>query len=190
MKEKKQEESPKVRIIKIIIPFFIVVTIAGIWFLKNKEKQELLSSENLTSETTKEANKDFDLHVTEELDLEKLKSYGLPIVIDFGADSCVPCKEMAPVIAKLNEELRGKAIIKFVDVWKYEELAKGYPITVIPTQVFFDKNGKPFNPSDPQGVQMNMYSLKDTNEHVFTTHEGGMTEEMILDALKEMGLEE
>lgn len=37
---------------------------------------------------------------------------------------------------------------------------------------------------------MNMYSLKDTNEHVFTTHEGGMTEEMILAILNEMGMED
>ncbi|OLN32939.1 Thioredoxin [Desulfosporosinus metallidurans] len=39
-------------------------------------------------------------------------------MIDFGADSCVPCKEMAPVLKKLNTEMQGKAIVKFVDVWK------------------------------------------------------------------------
>jgi len=37
---------------------------------------------------------------------------------------------------------------------------------------------------------MNMYHLKDTKEHVFTTYEGVMTEEMILAVLKEMGLKE
>jgi thioredoxin 1 len=189
MKKKKQEASPNGRIIKIIIPFFIVVVIAGIWFLKNKEKQESLSSKILTSETSEGDNQDLDLYVTKAIDLEKLKSYGLPIMIDFGADSCIPCKEMAPILAKLNEELRGKAIIKFVDVWKYKDLAQDYPISVIPTQIFFDKDGKPYTPSDSQSIEMNMYSLKETNEHVFTTHEGGMTEEMILDTLNEMGLE-
>ena len=133
-------------------------------------------------------NKDFGLHVTEEIDIEKLKSYGLPIVIDFGADSCIPCKEMAPVLRDLNTELKGKAIIKFIDVWKYRDLGEGYPISVIPTQVFIDSNGKPYKPNDPQTMQMSLYSSRASGEHVFTAHHGGMTKEQLLRALKEMGL--
>jgi thioredoxin 1 len=180
MGDKKLTKLSQGLVIKIIAPVLIVAVIIGIWFIKNTDKSPAITNDN----------SDFALHVTEKIDLEQLKSYAIPIMIDFGADSCIPCKEMAPVLAKLNEELQGKAIIKFVDVWKYQELAEGYPISVIPTQVFFDKDGKPYTPSDPQASQMNMYSLKDTNEHVFTTHEGGMTKEMILAALKEMGLEE
>lgn len=180
MEEKKQTKLSQGLAIKLIIPVLIIAVVVAIWFVKNTDKPPAITSDN----------PDFALHVTEEIDHEKLKSYGLPILIDFGADSCIPCKEMAPVLEKLNKELQGKAIIKFVDVWKYPELAQNYPISVIPTQVFFDKEGKPYTPSDPQASQMNMYSLRDTNEHVFTTHEGGMTEEMILAAFKEMGLEE
>lgn len=180
MEDKKRIKLSQGLAIKIIIPVLIVAVIIGIWVIKNTDK----------SPATTNDNPDFALHVTEKIDLEQLKSYGLPIMIDFGADSCIPCKEMAPVLVKLNEKLQGKAIIRFVDVWKYQELAEGYPISVIPTQVFFNKDGKPYTPSDPQASQMNMYSLKNTNEHVFTTHEGGMTEEMILAALREMGLEE
>jgi thioredoxin 1 len=95
---------------------------------------------------------------------------------------------MAPVLKELNEELKGKAIIKFVDVWKYQELAQGYPISLIPTQIFIDANGKPFKPKDPQASQMKMYSTKDKGEHVFTAHEGGMTKDQLLSALKEMGM--
>jgi len=134
-----------------------------------------------------EPNPDFSLYVTESLDLEKLKSYGLPIMIDFGADSCVPCKEMAPILKDLNARLQGKVIIRFVDVWKNPNLAEGYPIRVIPTQMFFDSEGEPYRPSDPDASGMLMYVLKDTQEHVFTAHEGGMTEEMILQGLREMG---
>lgn len=189
MEDKKQGILSRGRAVKIIIPVLIVIVIGAIWLLKNTGSQ-VPSDAGLSSKTDADANPDYDLHVTEAIDLKKLKSYGLPIIVDFGADSCIPCKEMAPVLEKLNKEMRGKAIIKFVDVWKYQELAQDYPISVIPTQVFFDKDGKPFTPSDPEGMKMNMYSLRDTNEHVFTTHEGGMTEEMILAALKEMGLEE
>jgi len=164
---------------KILIPVLIVVAIGITWFVKNSAKTPIVVDDN----------PNFALHVTDTLDLQKLKSYGVPIIIDFGADSCIPCKEMAPVLKELNEELRGKVIIKFVDVWKYQSLAEGYPISVIPTQVFFDKNGDPFTPKDPEASQMQMYSAKDTKKHVFTTHEGGMTKEQILAVFKEMGVE-
>lgn len=180
MKNKKQEGSPKGPVIKIAVFVFIIVIMGLIWVYKNNGTQIRVSDSD---------NPDFSLYVTEALDLEQLKSYGLPILIDFGADSCVPCKEMAPILVKLNKEFQGKAIIKFVDVWKYQELSQGYPISIIPTQVFFDRNGKPYTPSDPQGIPMIMYSLKDTDKHVFTTHEGGMTEEMIRAVLKEMGVD-
>jgi thioredoxin 1 len=163
---------------KILIPVLMIVAIGAIWYMKNSNK----------TPTVTEDNPAFALHVTDSLDLKQLKSYGLPIMIDFGADSCIPCKEMAPVLKELNEELRGKVIIKFVDVWKYQSLAEGYPISLIPTQVFFDKEGKPYTPKDPEASQMQMYNMKDTKEHVFTTHEGGMTKEQILDVFKEMGV--
>ena len=190
MEDNKQKAPSKGTAVKIIIPVLILAVIGGIWFFKNSGVQTQGKSGSNTSlgKADVETIPDFDLHVTEALDLEQLKSYGLPIMIDFGADSCAPCKEMAPVLEKLNKELQGKVIIKFVDVWKYQELAQGYPIRVIPTQVFFDKDGKPFTPSDPQGMQMLMYSSRETNEHIFTAHEGGMTEEMILDVFKEMGV--
>ncbi|MGV8983980.1 thioredoxin domain-containing protein [Clostridium sp.] len=166
-------------IAKIIIPMLIVVAIGAIWYFKNYSKIPIV----------KDDNSDFALHVTDSLDIVKLKSYGIPIIIDFGADSCIPCKEMYPVLKELNEELRGKVIIKFVDVWKYQSLAEGYPISVIPTQVFIDKDGKPYTPKNPEASQMKMYSSKETDKHVFTTHEGGMTKEQILNVLREMGVE-
>lgn len=173
--------------LKILIPILVVVAIGAVWFAKNGAN--IGNADPMTPENA-DANPDFVLEVTEELDIETLKAYGLPIIIDFGADSCVPCKEMAPVLKELNEELRGKAIVKFVDVWKYPQLADGYPIEVIPTQVFFDTEGNPFAPSDPEASQMIMYSLRETNEHVFTTHQGGMTKDMLMAALIEMGMEE
>lgn len=165
--------------LKIIIPILMLCVVVGIWAVKNS-KAGVVSEGN--------DNPDFALHVTEALELEKLKSYGLPIIVDFGADSCVPCKEMAPVLKELNEELQGRAIIKFVDVWKYDELAKGYPINLIPTQIFIDAEGKPYNPKDPEAKQVMLYTSRDTGKHVFTTHEGGLTKDQLLDILKEMGL--
>lgn len=179
MSEKDTKKSNKGIAVKIIIPILFVCVIFGIWVVKNNKKDTAAADGD---------NSDFALHVTEKLDLDKLKSYGLPIIIDFGADSCIPCKQMAPVLVELNEELQGKAIIKFVDVWKYQELAQGYPISLIPTQIFIDSTGKPYSPKDPETMKMILYSSKDTEEHVFTAHEGGTTKEQLLSILKEMGL--
>lgn len=170
----------KSKIVKGAIIILVIIILAGIWVLKNSQDE---SAQPMVGD-----NSDFSLFVTEKLDLEKLKSYGVPIIIDFGADSCIPCKEMAPVLKELNEELQGKVIIRFVDVWKYPDFADGYPISVIPTQIFIGADGKPFSPKDPDTMQMKLYSTKDTGEHVFTTHEGGMTKEDMLKVIDEMGV--
>jgi len=179
MSDESTIKSKKGIALKIIIPILLVCIVVGIWAVKNNKK---------ATGSAEIDNSDFALHVTEKIDLEKLKSYGVPIVIDFGADSCIPCKEMAPVLKELNAELQGKAIVRFVDVWKYKELAQGYPISLIPTQIFIDSSGKPYKPKDPESMQMKQYSTKDTGEHVFTAHEGGLTKEQLLSTLKEMGL--
>ncbi|MBR0598555.1 thioredoxin family protein [Sinanaerobacter chloroacetimidivorans] len=184
--------TPKSLVIKIVIIIIIIAVLVTLWFVKNADVEKgadnNIDSGSITE--TKDINPDFALNVTEALDLEKLKSYGVPIIIDFGSDSCIPCKEMAPVLEKLNAELQGKAIIRFVDVWKYPDLAQDYPLSVIPTQMLFDKDGNPYTPSDPQASGMTLYTSQDTNEHIFTTHEGGMTEDMMRGVLAEMGLEE
>lgn len=174
--------SKKQNLIRVVVSVLILLIVAGIWFVKNSSDRENL--EGATSD-----NPDFELDATE-LNLEQLKSYGLPIIIDFGSDSCDSCKEMAPILKELNTELRGKVIVKFVDVWKYPDVATEFPISVIPTQLYFDKDGNPFVPSDPQSMGMTMYQTNDTNEHIYTTHEGGMTKEQFMNVLSEMGLEE
>jgi len=173
------KNSKKGLVLKIVIPFLIVIVIAGIWLIKNTG-----------SDTVKvnDKNQDFALFVTQKLDMEKLKSYGIPIVIDFGADSCIPCKEMAPVLKELNSELKGRAIIRFVDVWKNQSFADGYPVSTIPTQIFFDSEGKPYNPKNPGELALQKFASETTGEHILTAHVGGLTKEQLLTILNEMGL--
>jgi len=170
--------------LKILIPIVIVCVIGGLWFLKNAPNSELEQGVSVSNN-----NPDFVLEVTDQLDLDQLKSYGLPIIIDFGADSCVPCKQMAPVLKALNEEYQGKVIIKFVDIWKYQDLAEGFPISLIPTQIFIGADGKPFNPENPTAFQLNQYVTKDTGELVFTIHEGGLTKDDFLKIFEAMGVQ-
>ncbi|MCF8061830.1 MAG: thioredoxin family protein [Deltaproteobacteria bacterium] len=67
---------------------------------------------------------------------------GMPTMLDLGADQCMPCKMMVPVLEKVEKKYKGKAAIVFIDVWKDKAPAKRFGIRAIPTQIFFDEQGK------------------------------------------------
>ena len=67
---------------------------------------------------------------------------GMVTMIDLGADKCIPCKMMAPIITKLEKEYDGRAAIVFIDVWKHNEQARRFGIRAIPTQIFYNENGR------------------------------------------------
>lgn len=66
----------------------------------------------------------------------------LPRLLDLGADKCIPCRMMFPVLDSLKEEYAGGLNVDFIDVWKNPDAAKAYGVTVIPTQIFFNADGK------------------------------------------------
>jgi len=61
-------------------------------------------------------------------------------LVDLGADNCLPCRMMAPIIADLQKAYQGKATIVFVDVYRESVKAKQFHAMVIPTQIFYDRN--------------------------------------------------
>jgi thioredoxin 1 len=67
---------------------------------------------------------------------------GMVTMIDLGAKKCIPCKMMAPILEKMEKVYRGKAAVVFIDVWEHREQAQRFRIRAIPTQIFYDKNGK------------------------------------------------
>ena len=71
---------------------------------------------------------------------EVLKS-DLPVLVDFYADWCGPCKMMAPVVEKLAEEMEGKLKVGKLNVDEEEELAAQYRVFNIPTFLVF-KDGQ------------------------------------------------
>lgn len=90
---------------------------------------------------------------------------GMVTMVDLGAKACVPCKMMAPIMEKVEKEYRGRAAIIFIDVWKDKAPAARFGIRAIPTQIFFDKEGK----------------------EVYR-HEGFMSEAAIVSRLQKMGV--
>ncbi len=67
---------------------------------------------------------------------------GLVTMVDLGATKCIPCKMMAPIIEDLKNEYQGRASIIFIDVWENKDQARRFGIRGIPTQIFYDKNGR------------------------------------------------
>ena len=170
------------KLLKVLIPLCMILVIVGIWFVQNQSNSE---QQNTTSPTKNE----FPLHITE-VNLEELSKHKLPIIIDFGADECVPCKQMEPVLELMNKEMQGKAIVQFVDVWKSPEASSGFPVQLIPTQIFVNADGTPYVPSKEisSAIQFNLYSDNETKEHIFTVHQGGLTEEQMRLILEDMGV--
>jgi thioredoxin 1 len=66
----------------------------------------------------------------------------LPRLVDLGADKCIPCKMMAPILKELQNDLAGQLQVDFIDVWKAPDAGKAYHINLIPTQIFYDATGK------------------------------------------------
>lgn len=66
----------------------------------------------------------------------------LPRLLELGADKCVPCKLMAPILADLKNDHAGKLTVEFIDVWKNPDAGKQYGVEMIPTQIFFDAEGR------------------------------------------------
>jgi thioredoxin 1 len=82
------------------------------------------------------------LTVNQETFQEKVLQSELPVLIDFWAVWCGPCRVVAPVLEELAEELDGKVRIAKVNVDENQELAMQFRISSIPTFVLF-KGGQP-----------------------------------------------
>lgn len=65
-----------------------------------------------------------------------------PVLVDFYADWCGPCRAMAPTIEELSHELSGTAVVGKVDVDANQALAEQYQVMSIPTLIVF-KGGQP-----------------------------------------------
>jgi thioredoxin 1 len=99
------------------------------------------------------------------VDFNKLPVKGMVTMIDLGAKKCIPCKMMAPIMEKMEKKYDGKAAIIFIDVWEHREQASRFGIRGIPTQIFFDMDGKEV-----------------------TRHVGFMSEDDIIKTLSQLGV--
>lgn len=99
-------------------------------------------------------------------EFNELPIKGKVTLIDLGATECVPCKMMAPILKKLEAAYRDRAVIAFIDVWEHRDQTPRFGVRAIPTQIFFDPDGK----------------------EVYR-HQGFMSEAAIVEQLTRMGVE-
>ncbi len=127
------------------------------------------------------------LDVTFAFDLEALKAREMPMLIDFGSESCGPCRAMKPALVAINRHYQGKAIVKYIDVWEDTAAGADFPISAVPTQFFFYADGKPYLPPEAYAEMFIQYTLKASGEHVLTAHVGGLSEAEMHRILKDLG---
>ena len=66
---------------------------------------------------------------------------GKPTIAEFGRGTCIPCKEMKPILQELASEYGDKLNVLIIDVDDYRALTNQYGIMAIPTQIVFDSSG-------------------------------------------------
>ncbi|MHC1726983.1 MAG: thioredoxin family protein [Syntrophobacteraceae bacterium] len=91
---------------------------------------------------------------------------GMVTLVDIGSESCTPCKMMVPVLREMQEKYKGKAAIIVLDVGRDRDKSRPFSLRIVPTQIFFDKDGKEVS-----------------------RHEGFMDQKGIMDALEKLGVE-
>jgi len=74
--------------------------------------------------------------------LPQVPTPGMVTMVDLGAKKCIPCKMMAPLIEELTKEYHGRASILFIDVWENPDAGPKFTLRAIPTQIFYDAQGK------------------------------------------------
>jgi thioredoxin 1 len=136
---------------KIIIVLLLAASVAAVVVLKKKENSQAIVNNSQTAAVQTQ---------------QPSEAKKLPRLVDLGADKCIPCKLMAPILEEMKKDYAGIINVEFIDVWKEPDRAKEYGISIIPTQIFFDASGK----------------------ELFR-HEGFFSKEDILGKWKEFGVE-
>ena len=82
------------------------------------------------------------VHITDKnFEVEVLKS-NLPVLVDFWAEWCGPCRMISPIVEEIAKDLKGKLKVAKVNVDESQELAAQFNIMSIPTLLLF-KKGQP-----------------------------------------------
>ncbi len=72
----------------------------------------------------------------------KLAANGLPVVVDFSAEWCPPCRQLKPIFSQLKDEYAGKVDFITINVDSLPDLSNEYQISSIPALIYLSADGK------------------------------------------------
>lgn len=138
---------------KIILASFIILSLTQCTQANNNANSE---SKAATAAGTKQITRaEFLTKVFDYTkDTKEINFLGKkPVIVDFYATWCGPCRQLSPLLEELAVEYDGKIDVYKIDTDKERELAQELGIQALPTVVFFPKSGKPiaiqgFRPKD------------------------------------------
>ena len=87
------------------------------------------------------ASKNLHTFNTQNFDDEVLKA-GVPVLVDFTATWCGPCRQLAPIVEKLADEFEGKIKVGKLDIDESRQIAEKYGIRSVPTVLVFEGGQK------------------------------------------------
>jgi peptidylprolyl isomerase len=76
------------------------------------------------------------------ISLQEAFASGKPTLAEFGSNTCIPCKQMKPILVELATEYKDTLNVVIVEVYEQKELTQQHKIMAIPTQIVFDSDGK------------------------------------------------
>lgn len=81
------------------------------------------------------------LEISDQTFKDEVLSSKEPVLVDFWAEWCGPCRSLKPIVDELSEEFKGKVKVAKIDIDANQEVSIEYGIRNIPTLLFF-KNGQ------------------------------------------------
>lgn len=184
------------KFISIILIIVVVCILFGIYTYKklnnNSTETNKLASESQNNSESTSSNKDGEtsgkpIETDQPIDYEGIFEEGKPLILVFGSEDCVACRQLKPNLQKLSDKHDGEIYIKYVDIVKHPDSYNNYRFQFIPTLVFFKNDGTPYIPSKEYIDEYNFEISKDDSGNTkYTLHQGALPEEVLEEIIQDL----
>lgn len=184
------------KILSIILILVVVGILFGIYTYKNKKDQSTdnnrISSEaqdgsKSNSSSNEVGNSNNSIETDKPIDYDGIVKEGKSLILVFGSEDCIACRQLKPVMEKLSDKYEGKIYIKYVDIVKHPDFYDNYKFQYIPSLIFFKNDGTPYIPSKEYVDEYNFEIAKDDSGNAkYTLHQGALPQEILENIIQEL----